>query len=90
MKEKIKIEGMKCPKCAAHVDQALSKIAGVKSSTTDHATGISLITTDQELDENKIDQAISEAGYKFISVEKVQEEQSIIGKNKGFFTKSSS
>lgn len=63
----IVIEGMMCAHCEAHVTEALDKI-GVKV-TADHDKNRAVIESG-EIDEEKIKNAVNEAGYKFIEIKK--------------------
>lgn len=63
----IVIEGMMCAHCEAHVTEALDKI-GVKV-TADHDKNRAVIESG-EIDEEKIKNAVTEAGYKFIEIKK--------------------
>jgi len=56
--------GMHCSSCAALVDMTLSELDGVESSKTDHATGMTVVTyDDQTLDLETIMGAIRSVGY---------------------------
>lgn len=61
------IEGMMCAHCEAHVTEALDKI-GVKV-IADHEKNRAVIESG-EIDEEKIKNAVNEAGYKFIEIKK--------------------
>lgn len=56
--------GMHCSSCAALVDMTLRDLDGVESSKTDHATGMTVVTyDDQALDLETIMGAIRSVGY---------------------------
>lgn len=63
----IVIEGMMCEHCEAHVTEALDKI-GVKV-VADHNKNRAVIESG-EIDEEKIKNAVTEAGYKFVEIKK--------------------
>lgn len=63
----IKVEGMMCEHCEAHVKKALEAVKNIKSAVADHNKGEVIITCSKEISNATIEKAISEAGYKFIS-----------------------
>jgi copper chaperone CopZ len=59
------IQGMTCEACEEHVNNELSKVAGVISYKTSYATRNSLVTFDKsKVDAKTIEAAINETGYK--------------------------
>ena len=58
----ISVQGMMCQRCAAHVENALTSIRGVKSAKVDlAAANVSVVSTG--VDEQKLRDAITAAGY---------------------------
>ncbi len=56
--------GMHCSSCSMLVDMTLGDLDGVISSKTDHATGETVVSYDDEIvDATKIIDAIRGAGY---------------------------
>lgn len=56
--------GMHCSSCSMLIDLTLADLPGIVSSKTDHATGLSVVTYDDALqDEAGIIAAISSVGY---------------------------
>lgn len=58
----ISVEGMMCNRCAAHVENALTSLRGVKSAKVDLAEG-NVTVTSAGVDEQKLRDAIVAAGY---------------------------
>ena len=65
----VKIEGMMCGMCEAHVNDAIRKVFDVKKVTSSHSKGETEIISQEPIDTDKIKAVIDETGYKFISVE---------------------
>lgn len=65
MEEKFKVEGMTCASCQAHVNNAVSKLVGVKKVNVSLIEKNMVVEFDEnQVDENQIEQAVSKAGYK--------------------------
>ena len=62
----MKIEGMMCQHCQAHVSKALNDLEGVKAevSLEDQA-----VTADQSVDKEALRKAVVDAGYEVVSIE---------------------
>lgn len=60
----LKVEGMMCAHCKAHVEGALLKIDGVKSAVASLEKNNVVVTIDKDVDKNILIHAIEEAGYK--------------------------
>lgn len=67
-KQILKVEGMMCAHCAAHVEEALSKLDGVKGVKVDLDKKTATVKVSKEIDEETYAKAITEAGYKFVEV----------------------
>ncbi len=59
----ISVEGMMCNRCAAHVENALTALRGVKSAKVDLAAG-NVTVTSAGVDEQKLRDAIVATGYR--------------------------
>ena len=66
MEKVIKIEGMMCMHCVAHVKEALSSLKGVESVEVSLEKGEAIITSKKEIKDKDIEKVISKAGYKVI------------------------
>ena len=60
----IKVEGMMCPHCEAHVKKALEAIKGVESAVPSHKDGEVTVTLNKEVPLSKLHTAIIDAGYR--------------------------
>lgn len=60
----IKIEGMMCPHCEAHVKKALEAIPGVTEALADHHSGTATVTLSTEVEETVLRNAVEAQGYK--------------------------
>ena len=69
MTKTMKIEGMMCPMCEAHTKKALEAIDGVESATASHTEGTAVVTLTKEVADEALTKAVTEAGYKVISVQ---------------------
>ena len=64
MKKEIKVEGMMCPHCEAHVKEALEAIPGVTEAVADRMTGVATVTLAEEVEETVLRAAVEAKGYK--------------------------
>jgi len=65
---KIKVNGMMCAHCEAHVKKALEAIDGIESAVASHEENLVTITTSKEVDEALIKEAVTEAGYEYAGI----------------------
>ena len=61
----IKVNGMMCGHCEAHVKKALEAIDGIESAAADHEKNMVTITNSADVDEAAIKAAVEEAGYEY-------------------------
>ncbi len=59
----MKIEGMMCPRCEAHVKKALEAIEGVELATPSHEKNIAEVVLNKEVDLQILKKAVEEEGY---------------------------
>ncbi len=62
----LKIEGMMCPHCEAHVKKALEALDGVASATASHQAGTAVVTLTAAVPDAVLKTAIEAAGYKVL------------------------
>ncbi|MCR5098182.1 MAG: heavy metal translocating P-type ATPase [Lachnospiraceae bacterium] len=62
---KIKVNGMMCAHCEAHVKKALEGIDGIESAEASHEDNLVTITNSKDVDEALIKAAVTEAGYEY-------------------------
>ena len=59
----VKISGMMCGMCEAHVNEAVRAAFPVKKVTSSHAKGETVILTEQDIDDAKLKEVIDKTGY---------------------------
>lgn len=69
MKQLIKIEGMMCAHCEAHVTKALEALNGVKKVKASAAKKEAVITVDAAIADAVLTETVSEAGYQVTGIE---------------------
>ena len=65
---KIKVNGMMCEHCEAHVKKALETVSGIKSAAASHTDGLVTIETSRSVDEKLLKKAVTEAGYEYAGI----------------------
>ena len=65
----VKIDGMMCDMCEAHVNSAIRKNFDVKKVKANRKKKQALIESDDILDQNKLKQVVEELGYDYLGVE---------------------
>ena len=76
----LKIDGMMCGMCEAHINEAIRAAFNVKKVSSSHSKGETVIITEDPLDETKLAEAIGATGYTLVSVKNEPYEK------KGFFS----
>lgn len=66
MKKVLKIEGMMCPHCQAHVEKALSAVGGVESVEVSLEEKSATVTLGADVSNEVLTQAVTDAGYDVI------------------------
>ncbi|MBO4337584.1 MAG: heavy metal translocating P-type ATPase [Lachnospiraceae bacterium] len=64
----IKVNGMMCAHCEAHVKKALEALDGVESAAASHEKNLVTITASGSVDQAAIKAAVEEAGYEYAGV----------------------
>ncbi len=64
----VKIEGMMCAHCSAHVEKALNAIDGV-SATVDLASKTATVHAEPQVEDAALKAAVEEAGYEVVSID---------------------
>ncbi len=65
----IKIEGMMCPHCEAHVQKALEAVEGVVTAAADHQKKQAAVTLSAPVEDAVLRTAVESAGYTVLGVE---------------------
>ena len=69
VKTTVKIDGMACSMCEAHVNDSIRKaFSNVKKVTSSHAKGETVIVSEAELNADAIHAAIDPTGYRVLDV----------------------
>lgn len=83
VKTTLKIEGMMCSNCEKHMNEAIKKNCKVKKVESSHDSGQTVIISEQSLEDEKIQTAVDEAGYKLLGKnEEPYEKKSLFGLKK--------
>ncbi len=68
VKTTLKIDGMMCGMCEAHINDCIRNNFKVKKVTSSHTKNQSVIISEQELDKNALKKAVDSTGYKLLGV----------------------
>ncbi len=69
MKKTMKIEGMMCGRCEAHVKKALESVAGVAEVEVSHVEGTAIVTLNEEVADDALRQVVEAQDYDVLSIE---------------------
>ena len=64
----VKVDGMQCGMCEAHVNEAVRAAFPVKKVTSSHSKGQTVILTEEDIPEDKLRETIDKTGYTVTSV----------------------
>lgn len=64
----LKINGMACGMCEAHMNDTLRRAFPVKKVTSSHKAGETVIVTAEDIDDDKLRRAVEETGYTLESI----------------------
>lgn len=68
VKTTLKIDGMSCGMCEAHVNDTVRKVMKVKKVTSSHSKGETVIISEEEPDEAALKEEIGKTGYKVLEM----------------------
>ena len=68
MQTTVKIDGMMCGMCEAHINDAIRDAFPVKKVVSSHTQGKSVIVSEKEIAEQDIRDVIDQTGYKVLSI----------------------
>jgi len=68
IKTTIKIDGMACSMCEAHINDVIRREFNVKKVTSSHTKGVAEVLSEEALDEEKLKSAIDATGYKVLDI----------------------
>ena len=66
MEKTVKINGMMCPRCEAHVKKALEAIPGVEAAAPSHTENNAVLTLSSDVPDDALKAAVEEACYDYI------------------------
>ncbi len=69
MNKTMKIEGMMCPHCQAHVKKALEAVSGVTAAEVSHEKGTAVVAMSENVDNAALKAAVEQAGYTVKSID---------------------
>ena len=66
MKKTMKIEGMMCMHCEAHVKKALEALAEVDAAVVSHTEGTAVLTLNADISDDVLKKTVEDQGYKVL------------------------
>ena len=75
IKTVLKIDGMMCPMCEAHVTAALRGAFPVKDVTASHKAGTCTLISEAPLSEERLTAIVSGMGYTVLEISAAEEEK---------------
>lgn len=79
IKTTIKVDGMMCGMCEAHVSDAVRAVIKAKKVSSSHSNGVTEIISEEAPDSASLKEAIEKSGYKVLDIKSEPYEK------KGFF-----
>ena len=79
VKTVLKMEGMMCPMCEAHMNDAIRRDFKVKKVTSSYVKNTTEIVAEQDIDDQSLATALESVGYKLLDSKREPYEK------KGFF-----
>ena len=68
MEKTMKIEGMMCPRCEAHVKKALEALPGVQEAVASHTAGTAVVTLSAPVEDAVLKAAVEAEDYAVIEI----------------------
>ena len=68
IKVTIKIDGMKCGMCEAHINDIIRKNFKIKKVSSSHKKNETIIISENIINEREIEEVINYTGYKVLSI----------------------
>ena len=62
----VKVDGMMCGMCEAHINDAVRKALPVRKVTSNHKKKETVILTEQDISDSSIEAAVTQSGYTFL------------------------
>ncbi len=76
----IKVDGMQCGMCEAHINDAVRNAFHVKKVSSSHSKGETVVIAKENIDENALCDVINKTGYTAVSAKKEEYEKKHIFK----------
>ena len=70
----VRVDGMMCGMCEAHVNDAVRRSLPVKKVTSNHKKQETVILTETEIEDSRIEAAIKDSGYTFLGLTREAEQ----------------
>lgn len=64
----IGVEGMKCAKCEAHMDETIRTMFSVEKVTSSHENKETVILSEEDIPDDKLNEAVAGAGYQLTGI----------------------
>lgn len=74
----VKIEGLMCPNCERHANEAVKEAFSIKKVTSSHADKEMIITSKEDIGADELKAVIKEAGYQMVDMKK-EKQKSFLG-----------
>ena len=62
----VKVDGMMCGMCEAHINDTVRKALPVRKVTSNHRKKETVILTEQDISDSAIEAAVTQSGYTFL------------------------
>ena len=69
----VQVDGMMCGMCEAHVNDAVRKHLTVKKVTSNHKKKETVILTEQDIPDARLESVITESGYTFLGASREED-----------------
>ena len=69
----VQVDGMMCGMCEAHVNDAVRRGLPVKKVTSDHKKGQTVLLTEEDIANRRIEAVIRESGYTPMGISREEE-----------------
>ncbi|MGN0613025.1 MAG: heavy-metal-associated domain-containing protein [Porcipelethomonas sp.] len=70
LKITLKIDGMMCGMCEAHVNDEIRQSFTIKKVSSSHARGETVIITESDIPDGSLEAAIEKTGYSVVSIDR--------------------
>ena len=69
----VRVEGMMCGMCEAHVNDAVRKALPVKKVTSHHKKKETVILAEEDIPDSRLEAVIRDSGYTFLGADRTEE-----------------